>query len=337
MSDILYVGSTGGTSALRAAALERLGHRVTHLSPYDGLPRLWAPWLHRFGGPGLDGWVAARLSRRITRQFDLALVDNGDVIGPASVTVLREHTERLINVVCDNPFLDPLPERKRWCLYHQAMRSYDLIATVRREKVAADFARLGLKNTLQFWQAADEVAHRQPAPLEPQWASDVAFVGTWMPSRGAFLLELIERGVPISIYGDRWHKAPEFSRLARHVREGHLEPADYAKAVRGAKIALVLLNEANGDWHTKRSAEIPAIGTAMCAPRTPHHRDLYIDNVEALFFDDVTECARQCQRLLANPAFRGDVARAGHRRTFLNGTYNEPLMSAILAAAGLST
>jgi spore maturation protein CgeB len=139
-----------------------------------------------------------------------------------------------------------------------------------------------------------------------------------MPGRGAFMARLIERGVPLAIHGSRWKRAPEY-RL--------LQPT---RASAGAKIALVLLNGQNADLHTTRSAEIPAIGTAMCAPRTPHHQQLYKEGEEAVFFDGADDCAETCKRLLADDGRRQAIADAGRRRTFANGTYNEVLARRIV-------
>jgi spore maturation protein CgeB len=85
-------------------------------------------------------------------------------------------------------------------------------------------------------------------------------------------------------------------------------------AIAGAKIGLVLLNGQNADLHTTRSAEIPAVGTAMCAPRTPHHQQLYKEGEEAIFFDGADDCAEACKRLLADDGRRPAIADAGHRR-----------------------
>jgi spore maturation protein CgeB len=116
------------------------------------------------------------------------------------------------------------------------------------------------------------------------------------------------------------------------VKSEFLSGTDYSKAIAGAKVAIVLLNGANNDLHTTRSAEIPAIGTAMCAPRTEHHLTLYKEGEEALFFDGVEECAAQCCRLLADDELRLSIADAGRRRAIENGTFNEPLMQSIVEA-----
>ncbi|EUB94925.1 hypothetical protein PMI07_002703 [Rhizobium sp. CF080] len=331
---LLYVGADSGTSLQRAAAFGRIGADVLHLSPYTHLPSHWALWLNRAGGPGIDHLVAEGLSRRIGGQrFDLALVDCGDVIGPAALNVIRKAAPVIVNYNADNPFLDPSPERRRWSIFHRALPHYDLAIGVRRDGIEAMMAGRGAGRIDTIWQCADELAHRPLSLTQEErhrWSSEVVFVGTWMPGRGAFMARLIEKGVPLAIHGPRWQRAPEYRLLRPSIRSGHVEGADYTRAIAGAKIALALLNGANADLHTTRSAEIPAIGTAMCAPRTAHHQQLYRQGEEAAFFDGPDDCAETCKQLLADDDRRRKIADAGHRRTFANGTYNQVLAHRIL-------
>ena len=182
---------------------------------------------------------------------------------------------------------------------------------------------------------ADEIVHRHVVLNEAEqqdFGSEVAFVGTWMPERGPFMLRLAERGVPLRIFGPRWTKAPEYPHLASRVTSRELPDADYVRAIAGTKIALGLLSKGNEDLHTTRSLEIPAIGTVFCAPRTVDHERLYIDGREALFFDDPDQCADLCLALLADDAGRKAIAAAGHQRALDNGWFNERLCSDVLAA-----
>ncbi|CAN7262254.1 CgeB family protein [Neorhizobium tomejilense] len=331
---LLYIGAESGTSLQRAAAFRRIGFAVLHLSPYALLPPHWAPWLNRAGGPGIDRVVANGLGRWIGGQrFDFALVDCGDVVGTAALNVIRKAAPIIVNYNADNPYLNPAPERLRWSILHRALPHYDLVVAVRRDGIEEMMAGRGARRIDTIWQSADEVVHRLLSPTleeKSRWSSDVVFVGTWMPGRGAFMARLIERGVPLAIHGSRWKRAPEYRLLQPFIRSDHLEGFDYTRAIAGAKIALVLLNGQNADLHTTRSAEIPAIGTAMCAPRTPHHQQLYKEGEEAIFFDGADDCAEACKRLLADDGRRQAIADAGHRRTFANGTYNEVLARRII-------
>ena len=222
----------------------------------------------------------------------------------------------------------------RWRLFKKALPLYDLVVTPRESSRAAAIAA-GARRALAVTFTADEQIHRRIELTEDDkatYASEVAFVGTWMPERGPFMQRLLDRGVPLKVFGVRWEKAAEFGRLAPVVRSRMLGDVDYVKAISGTKIALGLLSVGNEDLHTTRSLEIPSIGTLLCAQRTSDHEAFYRDGVEAVFFDNADQCADLCLSLLSNPEKIRTMSAAGHSRAIANGRFNEALCSEILAA-----
>ena len=331
---ILYIGPDSGTCRQRRFALERLGHQPFVVDPFAALPlRRWSHgWSIKTGALGLQGFIRRGILSAIgERRFDLALVDGGELIGPATVKALKQRAPAVILFNLDHPF--GLRDGVRWRLWLKALPFYDLFATPR--KPTADAARAaGMARVMQMDFAADEVAHRPLALTEAdraRFSADVVFVGTWMPERGPVLKRLVERGVPLRIYGDHWFKAPEFPELAPYIVPGQLVGDDYAKALQGGRIAIGLLSKGNEDLHTTRSLEIPAMGVLLCAERTSDHERMYQDGVEAVFWRDADECADQCLALLADPERIKAIAAAGHRRVIANKAFNEPLMTRVIA------
>ena len=192
------------------------------------------------------------------------------------------------------------------------------------------------KKILRVYMSADEVAHAPrllTAEDHREWDCDVLFLGTWMPERGPFLLALIEKGVPLTIRGSSWHRAPEWSALKHYWKGPAVYGSDYAKAIQCAKVSLGLLSRGNRDLHTTRSAEIPALGGLLCAERTLEHTQMYQEGVEALFWSDVDECAAMCRYALENEERRQAIASAGNLRVKKNGQFNEPTLQQIVEAA----
>ena len=145
-----------------------------------------------------------------------------------------------------------------------------------------------------------------------------------------FLLDLISLGVPLTIQGSGWHKAPEWPQLKAYWRGGSLDGDDYAKAIQCAKVNLGLLSKANRDLHTTRSFEIPACGGLLCAERTQEHLDIYQEAKEALFWKDAEECAAICKAALADESWRRAIAKAGHQRLKQNAHLNESVLEEII-------
>jgi hypothetical protein len=333
---VLYIGVTNGTSLDRAQALRRLGYQVDHVSILDLLPQ--TPWIWRitwrFGGGFFTPWILRRLPRRLgNARYDLCFVDSGEWVTPRVIELLRKHTAKIANYNID----DPLGPRDiaRFKAYRESLPFYDLCAVVRIENVA-EAQRLGAKNVLRVYRSSDEVTHAPRALTaadRTRWNADVMFLGSWFPERGPFLKELARLGVPLTIRGANWNKAPEWPDLQPYWKGGQLQGDDYAMAIQCAKVNLGLLSKGNRDLHTTRSLEIPALGGLLCAERTPEHLGLYAEGEEALFWSDAEECAAVCRAVLQDDARRERIAAAGHARSLKNGCRNETVMRAIVERA----
>ncbi|MBY0575269.1 MAG: glycosyltransferase [Gallionellaceae bacterium] len=300
------------------------------------------PWVDRvtwrIDGGLFTPWIMRGLAARLRGlRVDLCYVDGGEWVTPKVISLLRKHAAKIINYNIDDP-LGPR-DGARFKAYRRSLPYYDLNAVVRQENVAEADA-LGAKNVMRVYRSADEISHA-PRPLTAEdhqtWDSEVLFLGTWFPERGSFLLDLIRRGVPLTIRGPNWHKAPEWPQLKNHWKGGAIAGDDYAKAIQCAKVNLGLLSKENRDLHTTRSLEIPALASLLCAERTGEHMTMYSEGKEALFWKNAEECAAMCHFALDNENRRQAIAVAGHRRVIKNGHYNEMILTSILATAGIVT
>ena len=343
---ILYLGDdfVHSTSAHRAEALRRLGHAVVGFNPRAHIPRhrivsglnvrtgfrLFAPWV----GARVRAGIEAHLRTLGEPGFDLAWVDGCPEL---PVTFYRWMKDRGIPVVCyniDDPFGNR--DRRKWDLLRQAVPFHALTVVVREENLA-EARQFGARRVVRVYRSFDPVAHAPVALTDEdqrRWSSEVAFVGTWMPERGPFMCRLLDLGVPLTIWGDLWHKAPEWSRLQSCWRGPAVYGPDYIKAIQCAKIALGLLSRGNRDLHTTRSAEVPFIGGAVfCAQRTPEHSFLFEDDREALLWSTAGECAGRCQELLTDASRRRQMAEAARHRIVAHRLSNDEVLAMILARA----
>lgn len=343
MANILYFGDShpGATSAHRANALIRIGHNVDIYNPKEALKdnlasKLWGAIHYRTGYMLLQGkvfrWISEILQKR-TDSIDLIWVDSGEFLGSRAVSKLKSYGCPVILYNVD----DPTGKRdgNRFKSLLAALTKYDLVVVVRPE-TEADCRRLGAKNVLKVLRSYDEVAHK---PFEDyndipeSYRSDVAFIGTWMTNEGRdeFLLGLIKRGVPVSIWGGRWQKSPHWEALKPSYRGGALDGRNYVAAIQGAKICIGLLSKGNRDLHTQRSLETPYIGGVLCAERTSEHLEMYDEGTEAVFWNDVTECADKCKELLSNEQKRESIRRAGMEKVRRSKVGNEDVCKKILS------
>lgn len=334
--DILYLGPKSGTCLDRANALRRLGARVEHIDLRQLLPR--TPWVDRWtwhvGGHWFGPLVVRALQGVLAhKRYHLCHVDGGEWVSPAVVALLRRHADRVVNYNIDDP-TGPR-DGARFSAYRRAAPHYDLMAVVREDNLP-ELQALGARRTLRVYRSADEVSHaprRVSDRDQLTWGSEVLFLGTWFPERGPFLRDLIRLGVPLTIRGAHWHKAPEWPELQAHWAGGSIDGDDYALAIQCARVNLGLLSRENRDLHTTRSLEIPALGGLFCAERTPEHTAMYREGEEAYFWRDADECAAMCRHALADEHRRAQVARAGQARYLRNGHTNEAVMRQVVEEA----
>jgi hypothetical protein len=335
---ILYLGANSGTSRHRADAIVRLGYEMTFcdmwaLGEASVRHPLWSR-IHFHTGYRL---VQRRVRRALINNFgncstpfDVVWVNNGELVGRDAATILRRLGKRLVLYVND----DPMGGRdgKRFDSLLGAIPEYDLCVVVRQQNVE-EFQKAGAKSVHRIFMSYDEVAHRPLEPDEqssPEFDSEIAFVGTWMPERGPFLVELLRRGLSISIWGGRWQKAPEWAELKTAWRGPSVEGRDYVRSIAGAKICLGLLSKGNRDLHTTRSAEIPYAGGLLCAERTSEHLAMYHEGEEAVFWSDAEECVEICRRLLSDSMERERIRLNGMRRVRELEIGNENIVRQIL-------
>lgn len=337
---LLYLGDLSGTSLHRANAFVRLGFEVMHLSPRQFLPASrWVDRIEWHASPRiLSGIVRRRVLQEIgSAEFGVTWVDSGSLVSRELLEALKLRSSFVVNFNHDDPFGSR--DGARFSEYLRALPAYDLVVVVRAPNLA-EAARYGAKDVLYVFRTADEIAHA-PRRIDPEiqsaWSSEVSFVGTWMPERGPFLARLAQLGVPLSIFGSGWSKAPEWDVLRPLHRKDHLDGDDYAHAIQCSKVSLGLLSKGNRDLHTTRSLEIPMLGGLLCAERTTDHLEMYVENEEAVFWRDADECAEQCFRLLANSNFAAAVALAGHKRVMSSGNTSEGLIRRVLGHLGVSS
>jgi hypothetical protein len=330
--NIVYFGPISGTCLDRANALRRLGHQVRHLDLRTMLPPI--SWLDKvtwhLGGGLLTPLLMHSLRKSLKgHQYDLCWVDGGELVTPKLIKLLRQHAEKIVNYSIDDPLGPRDGARNR--VYRQSVPYYDL-CVVMREKNVDEAKALGAKKVMRVFMTADEITHA-PRDLSEEdykkWSSEVLFVGTWMPERGSFLLELIKLGVPLTLRGSSWQRSPEWHELKKYWKPA-VYGDDYAKAIQCAKISLGLLSKGNRDLHTTRSSEIPSLGGLLCSERTSEHSEMYEEGKEALFWSDSAECASICKLALADEDSRQAIIKAGLERVKRNGQFNEVMLIKIM-------
>jgi spore maturation protein CgeB len=339
---ILYLGSkdSATTSFHRGMALCRLGNRVEILDLFDCLrkhlhTRVGSMFHYRTGYRCLQRAASAIAKSKLESlrdKVDLIWVDGGELVGPRVINVFRTLGCPIILYSIDDP--TGARDGQRFAMVRRTIPQYDLSVVVRNESVD-DFMRFNARRVLRVWRSYDEIAHARYEDnklIPEQFRSEVAFIGTWMryEDRDRFLTELVNRSIPISIWGNGWKKSRFWSTLEPYYRGENLNGRDYVSAIQGAKVNLGFLSKGNRDLHTTRSLETPYAGGLLCAERTSEHLELYGEGQEAVFWSTPEECASICTRLLADDNMRESIRSAGMKRVRELKVGNEDICQQIL-------
>lgn len=338
---ILYLGasSESSTSRHRANALIRLGHEVTIADPYLALHKNLSHKIlnaihFRTGYFLLRNLIFNWLKNqsKTIDEHDLVWIDSGELFGPKCIKMLEKNGRKVILYNHDDP--TGTRDGRRFYSLIKSIPYYSLCAVVREENVN-EFYKAGAKKVIKVWRSYDEKLHapfEEVTAINTKFVSDIVFIGTWMRNEGRdkLLLQLVKSGLSIRIWGQRWNKSPYWPQLKKYIGGGALSGREYVAAIQGSKVCLGFLSKANRDLHTTRSMEIPYSGGVFCAQRTTEHQNLYVENIEAVFWDNIEECITQCKKLVNDDAFRESIRAAGMLRVRHNKVGHENQCQIIL-------
>jgi spore maturation protein CgeB len=332
---ILYVGEVGPgtTCAMRAKALEDLGHLVDIVSVCPVVrPKLLVDLCRRAGNRLRRPLDLAGVNRAILERaagYDILWIDKGNVISRRTLTRVRSQTPRPVIIG-----FSPDDMEQRHCTsvwFHSTLPLYDAYITTKSFQVA-ELERRGCPLAVFIDNAYDPRTHR---PLEVNDEMRMAhegaagFVGFHEHERERSISYLADAGVAVHVYGPGW--ALVRRRLPAAVR---IHPAvfgdDYARVLCATPINLGFLRKCNRDLQTTRSVEIPACGGFMLAERTPEHQRLFREGEEAEYFADDDELVRKTMHYLAHTSERLAIARRGRSRCLTSRySYAERLSDAL--------
>ena len=336
--DILYFGdmSIGSTSSHRAAALRRLGHRVTLVDPWGLLPRsgkLLYWFNYRTGYKTLqhclqDAMAPVLSGLRIQPSF--IWVNSGELFGPSILRWLRSEYCCPVILYCND---DPTGPRdwNRFRSLRSSLPFYDLCICLRQVN-ELEWLALGARKVLRVWMSYDEVIHFAiKESVKPELG--LGFIGTNIPAenRDQFIVNLLDAGIPVALFGARWSRSKHWNQLRPYWRDRPLANESYSAQLAKIAMCLGLLSHRNRDLHTRRTMEVPAAGGVLLAERSSEHRLLFEEGVESLYWKNATDCAELARHMLSSESWLAAIRTDGHQRLAEVGVGNEDVVRHALA------
>ncbi len=320
-------------------AFRRAGHSVLVVSDQDFIPnglrsralrlarRIILPFL-------VDDYQTALIDAATRFKPELLFIYKGTYVKAETIAQIKRLGATAVNVYPDIGFSSQSP------YLESAMRQYDAVFTTKSFRIPYMEENLGVQNVAFMPHAFDPEVHYS-VPLEPdewsQYASDVAFIGTWSPKKGA-LVEHLRASLPdinLRVWGNQWERASRV--LSGALQGGSLLGIEYAKGIRAAKIVLAALVESpsdstEGDQTTSRTFEIPAIGSFMLHERTEEANGFFEEGRECEMYGDKDELVAKIRYYLDNEQERKLIADAGCVRAHQSGYDYDSRIATVLGA-----
>ncbi|SEB46790.1 CgeB family protein [Terriglobus roseus] len=334
---ILYVAQLApfDSALFRAMALRREGHDVTTVNTLDYLNSNALMQKLEFRavmGPGISRLNKDILAMAKQLQPDIVWADKVLGMRPQTLQTLRSWGIVTVSYMIDNffgPRRDP-----GWRLYAKTIPDYDLHCT-QRDVNMRDYMAAGARNVIKIQTAYEPTVHFPPPAL---WSDedrnrDVSFIGTPYDQRPTFLTQLWrECGFAVQVNGSVIWKPALAAVGGQQIYNGsgELRNADYREGIWRSRINLSFLTHSNQDEFVHKSFEIAACGGFLLAERSAGHKLRFEEDVEAVFFEGLDECAAKIRQYLKDEGGRASIAAAGQRRATTSGYDNDTQIRQII-------
>ena len=341
---VLFVAALNSISASgrqRLWALQQCGMDVTVINK-DEYPSVFGRWAGRAAKllkqPRLSSDTKALQSILIKVALEitpeLIWIEWPKEFQPATLQYVKKLLpgSKIISFQDDNPWGERSNDRWMWKDYFTCVPFFDW-HIVKRESDIDHLTLLGANKMILWAHGMYSPVFYPDVSIEKKYP--VSFVGTCMDQRVEFIGHLLEKGIPIHVFGNRWDRRSDLpKRFPQYFHKAVVGDA-YADVIRQSTVCLGLVSHSNQDEWTMRSYEVPACGVLLLAERTPAHEHLFEEEVTGIFFTNKEECANKLLDLIQDENKSRQMGTAAYKafiekKYTLTGRMNDLLHKHIL-------
>jgi len=251
--------------------------------------------IFRLGLSNLSVNIQNRLLTEIgDTRYDLIWVFKGMEVKRDTLVKLKRNTKRLINFNPDNPFIftdrgsGNINVTDSISVFDEHF-TYDLAVKLKFEN---DF---GINCKLvTFGFDPEKIDLIGLESLEEIIA--VCFIGNPDTYRAGILLEILNKGLFLHVYGHNW------SVYLNHANLTIFDPIcgeEYYRTLRKYRVQLNIMRIHNLNSHNMRSIEIPGCGGVMLAPRTADHETFFEEGKSVFLYSSSDDLICQVEKIMA--------------------------------------
>lgn len=146
------------------------------------------------------------------------------------------------------------------------------------------------------------------------------FIGNPDKQREKFILDFLNAGILVDVYGNDWDKA-SFTNHPNIKIFPPIFPPHFWQVARQYRIQLNIFRDHNIGSHNMRTFEIPGVGGIMLAPDSPEHRSFFENEKEAFFYETTEEAIAIARMTLSGLDIETHRIRENARRRSLESAY----------------
>ncbi len=276
----------------------------------------------RLGGVGrtlskfvaVEPWIAKGnrdlVTETLERAPDLLACTSSDLRAGALAQIKVASPKTKVVLIWPDTMLN-LSDRMIHCL-----RVADLVASYSKSSIPM-LERLGAQKVVWAPFAMDTWLFPDvelTAAERSRYASDIGFVGNHRPERERDILRMIDAGLRVRVWAaPDWAKcAAHKERLREYFQGGPVMGKDLVKALRGAVLAVNMIDPTNYPAANMRFFETYAARAVPLCSRCPEMEDLFREGESAFYFGP-NELVERATSLLKDPAAVRRVGEMGRR------------------------
>lgn len=321
MKKILIVGEDleiGRTEEVYGRGFSAFGCEVQHFSWKEvtsslSSGRLWNRVAWRLAWQLLAKSANSKLVEQANKfQPDLTLVISPRLVHPDTILALQQ-TGLAFVFYTDNPVDAHHTHTNSWV--KSGFPLWDA-ALIWSEELVKRLNQNGVKQAFFHPFCSDVEYHFPQRQSNPIY--DVAFIGNWDASRKREQYLKAIADYRLGLWGSNYWNTHCQEVSLKGLCQGMCSYQEIPQILGSAKMGLNILRPQNEDGHNIRTYEIPATKTLTLSERSQELLNLFLEDIEAVYFSNPDELRQKVEYLLKNPDVISHITEAGYQKALKN-------------------
>lgn len=252
---------------------------------------------------------------------ELLLIWRGSYIYPETIKNLKSENPltKVVSYNNDDPFSPNYNTSKNWhqnFLWKYFVKSIPLydVNFVFRPNNLDDYNNAGSRKTCLLAPYFNETDIKG-LKIPHHFKYEVVFIGHPEPHRVETINFLIENNIKVKVFGS-WKD----NIIHKNYAYGPINPIrgrKYYEAINESMFCLCFYSKLNRDEYTIRSFEVPAAKGLILSEKTNAMLEMFVENVEAVYFDNSEDCLNQILSIKSDISLRNKIAVKGFEKVFI--------------------